>query len=403
MSSPTQSHDRPTPAPLLAAGGEEIDLRKLVRALFRYRKLILLLVVLGTLAGIGGSLLSTKYRSQGLFLTPAGLRLPEYKQYEGALRNERRLERFLAASVDDEVTIALLRRTLRQPNAWDRAVRPVFSITGKDARDFDIRSEDPSAIVGLQLTLEADQRSDEKPVLVLAEYLRSTIIELDIRSSALGRCVEYKTRDQELTRDQLKDDFFLEQQRMRAETLRKLIAEVPGASDYDNHQVVSLKNGGERFLSPVAQLVAVEVGISELELARIARERSRIAAALYRDFYCKARGLTDPDPGNTAFFAQVAALRKDVMKSADLKLPIVRQVATDLELQEAEWAGKYMDLTRFVVSPAGNEQRIRKPGLTLAALLGATLGLFGGAILVLLLSWWRENRADVFADEVAKD
>src|SRR5688572_6803114 len=118
--------------------GDEIDLRQITRALWRYRIPILLTTLLGTLVGGAASLLSTKYVSQGLFLIP-DLTLLEYKQYEVLIDNEPRLLQFIEESgLKGTHTARVLERLVDKRELLAEAVRPVFTVTSKDLRLFDI-------------------------------------------------------------------------------------------------------------------------------------------------------------------------------------------------------------------------------------------------------------------------
>lgn len=393
--SPTP-HDPGNPHPIYT--DDEINLTQLLHALWRYRWVVVVLGVLGVLAGAWTSLSSTNYVSQGLFLTP-GLSIAGYKQYESALGSEPRLHQFLKLNaLEGTHSAKLLEGVLKRPGALSDAVRPVFAITGKDAKVYDIKTED-GGIVGIQLTLERGEKTEKAPVFALAEYLRSTMIELDFKDLMLNQCLDHQTKEQELRNEQIAADFSVRQQQSRADNLRTLIANTPGASNIDNRQVVSVENGGERFLSPTAQLVAAEIGISDMKIAEVARERNRVATALNKDFYCRAHDAQAEPMTGQNFFAAIKDIHAEVFKGQDLTKDIVEQTANALDIQRQSWTNKYLQRTRFVVSPEGAERRVRKPGLTMGVLVGGILGGLLGVMLALFLAWWHDNRDAVLAED----
>lgn len=185
---------------------DEIDLRQLARALWRYRWVVVALGLIGALGGVGVSLLSTKYVAEGLFLAPS-LKVASFKQYEIALGNEERLQKFIELSnLRGTQSEELLQRLVEKPWAMSEAVRPAFALTGREAKAYDIKVEDTD-LLGIQLLLERERLSDESPIQRLADYVRHTMIEVDLRESMLSQCLNYQSREQELRNEQIQSDF----------------------------------------------------------------------------------------------------------------------------------------------------------------------------------------------------
>ena len=378
-------------------GQDEIDLRQLAKALWRYRRWVFLLGFVGALVGLGVSLMSTAYVSQGLFLTP-GVKVSEYKPYEAALNNGPRLEEFLRlAKFEDAETKKLLSLLVERPGSMSNAARPVFAMTGRDAKSYDIQAPAQGAgkLVGIQLSMERNRVSGTAPVLALAEYLRSTMIKVDLKDVLLNECLTYQARDQELRNEQIQSNFSIAQLETRVATLRRLIAENPSAASIEGRQVVSLENGAERFLSPAAQLVAAEVGILDLKLADEQRGRARVAAGLKKDYYCRGRAAQETPITGQALLVRLKDVRDEVFESQDHATEIVEQTANEIDLQRQKWSDRYLERMRFVVSPDGAERKIRKPSMSIGLIFGAFAGVLLGALLALALAWWHDNSREI--------
>lgn len=375
---------------------DEIDLRQLARALWRYRWVVVLLGFLGGLAGLGASLLSTRYVAEGLFLTPS-MTMSSYKQYEVALANQERMARFLELNqLGGTQSAELLHGLVEVPGAMSDAIRPAFALTGREAKAYDIKIED-SGVLGFRLELARKQRSEESPIRWLASYVRHTMIEVDLRDVMLNQCLAFRSREQVLRNEQIQSDFKVSQAQDRAERLRQLIARIPGAGQIDNRQVISLEGGGARYLSPTAQLVAVEVEISEAAIEDTRRARERIVAALKKDYYCQARELQKEALIGQEFLKRLEGIQERVFAEQDMSHDVVEQAANEVALQRQTWQDNYLERSRFVVSPDGGEQKRRKPGLAVGGLLGGILGGFFGLILAFALAWWHDNRDVVLA------
>lgn len=378
--------------------GDEVDLRQLVRAVWRYRWVVVALGILGGLAGLGVSQLSTRYVAEGLFLTPS-LTLDSYKRYESALGNEQRLLAFIRANgLGGTQTEQQLLRLANVPGALEKAVRPAFSLTASDAKAFGIETAEASGkLLGVTLRLERAELTAEAPILQLAEYVRHTMIEVDLADAILNQCLSFRGKEQELRSQQIQSDFSVLQLRQRAKHLRELIATIPGAASVDNRQVISLEGGGERYLSPTAQLVAIELGIGDAELEAVRRERDRQAVAIKKEYYCKGRELQKQAATGMAFLDQLAELHDKVLSNVDSEQDVVEQTAIGLSLEREAWASQYIERPRYVAAPEGAEQKRRNPERALGLALGVVMGGLLGLLFALGLAWWHDNRDSVLA------
>lgn len=325
--------------------------------------------------------------------------MDSYKRYESALGNEQRVLAFIKANgLGGTQTEQQLLRLANVPGALANAVRPAFSLTASDAKTFGINAAEATGkLLGVTLRLERAELAAEAPILQLAEYLRHTMIEVDLADAILNQCLSFRGKEQELRSQQIQSDFSVLQLRQRAKHLRELIATIPGAASVDSRQVISLEGGGERYLSPTAQLVAIELGIGDAELEAARRERERQAVAIKKEYYCAGRELQKRAPTGMAFIDQLAALHEKVMSSVNSDQDVTEQAAIGLELERQAWASKYIDLSRYVAAPDGGEQKRRNPGRALGLVLGGGLGGLFGLLFALGLAWWHDNRESVLA------
>lgn len=379
--------------------GDTIDFGQLAHAIWRRKAIIVALTVSGALLGFGASVLGTQYVSEGLLLMPR-VSVAEYKRYEVALANEPRVEGFLKLRDRGGDHVAdLLRETIHDPSRLAEAVRPEFSFTDRDAKQFGIKVDEPGALVGARLKLQQREKTTEAPVLLLAEYVRDTVIKVDMESNILMWCLEYQTREQELRNDQLDSEFYIKQQQIKVSNLRDIIARIPSAATIDGRQVVSLEHGGERFLSPVAQLVGSEIVIADLEIEQVKRDRERVAAGLKKEYYCQARAMLETPISARAFLTGLKQLHAELFAGQDMTVNILEQTSNALDLQRTKWNNNYLSQMRFVASPDGAQVRVRKPGRVIGVVVGTFLGLLAGVALAIFLSWWRRNRDVIVSDD----
>lgn len=373
-------------------------LRELAHTLWRRR--ILIVVVSLIFAGLGLLLsqYSTKYVSEGLLLMPS-VSVDDYKRYETAMYNQPRLREFLELSEQTEHPAAeLILRLLKNRARLSQAVRPEFAYTERDARQFGVRIEGQTGMLGVRLELNERERVPESPLRLLADYVRDTAIKIDLEARLLKWCTDYKTRELELRNQQIDGDFDIRQQRSKADGIRSIIERTPGASALGDRQVVSIDGGGERFLPPVAQIVAAEVMIAELEMAQVVRERNLAVAQLKKDYYCSAREAIGQPVTGRAFLTQLKGLAEKVLAGRDMSSDIIERVANVFEVQQRRWTSTYLERMRFVAAPEGAQVEMRKPSRLIGLVGGGVLGFLLGCGVALFLAWWRRNREVIVSD-----
>lgn len=382
----TMQNDQPPTKPY----DDEIDLRQFVVVLWRQKAMIATIGLIGAVMGAGASIHSTKHVAEGLFITP-GVSASNYKRYESVFSSGARLQQYIQST--NQATTqdgALLFKLADEPDGLTNALKPEFAFTDRDSKAFGVKVDDAAgAMIGVRIEVSDKAPTGGTPVTLLAEYVRDSIIRVDMEATMLSQCNNFRTREQELRNAQIQNDFAIRQEESRLANLRDIIARNPEASSIDNRQIVSVERGTERFLSPAAQLVASEIQIGELKLAEVLRERDRVASALKRDYYCSAQqALQQPTTGR-AFLDGIQNTQAAVFQGHDKSIDVVEQTWNELDVERANWANTYLQSMRFVASPEGTEIKQRKPGLALGIVLGGMLGGMLGIMIALIRAWWR--------------
>lgn len=394
---------------------DEISLRELVESLWRQRGIIASMVVIGAVLGGGVSLLSTRYVAEGLLLggTPIeksspddegeegevkhidfGIPVDKYKRYEGVLLNGSRLQRFLQQEGGEHGPVGQqLQPLIDSPSALAQVFKPEFGFTEKDAKTFGVRNEQPSDLIGVRVRYEGREPSSGLPVIQLAEFIRDTVIRVDLEDRTLDQCTNYRELEQSLRNRQLTSEFAVAQEQRLVQTLKEIIARLPASAVLDSRQIVAVEKGSERFLSPLAQLTAAEIRIADLRRGDIERERKRVASLLKRDYYCAAQQKLQEVANGRAFLSILPALQAQVFEGKDKGESVVEQTWNEIDLERESWINTYISRMRFVAPPEGGEQRERKPGLVLGLMLGVILGGMMGALVAMVAGWWRLDRS----------
>jgi len=203
---------------------------------------------------------------------------------------------------------------------------------------------DPDAMVGLGLTIDSAKPTQGAPLLLLADYVRDSILRVDMETAIYDGCLQSQT--QALRVQQLKDEFKFSQEERRAKNLRGLVSRSPGSQD--TRQVVTVDKGSELFLSPAAQLKASEITMYELRLSQVNRERDRIASAFKQAYYCDAASTLQKPVGAAALINALKLQQTTVFKDKSKDGDIIEQTANEFELQRDNCGKSYLGGMRFV-------------------------------------------------------
>ncbi len=377
--------------------GDEIDLRQLVTVLWQQKVLIASIAIFGALLGASASLYSARYVTEEIFLIP-GISTVNYKRYQTVFSSGPRLQQYLQSSgLVGTVDGNLLYELAENQDALRDTLKPEFAFTDKDQKTFGVKiteKDEPGAMIGMRIQFKHKKPTHGTPVTLLGEYVRDTIIRVNFEDALPARCAEFCAREQELRNAQIDNDFAIAQEEKRVATLRDIVARNPAAAAVDNRQIVSLEKGGERFLSPVSQLVAAEIQIADMKLAEARRERERLSVALKRDYYCQAQQALQQAAGGRAFLEELKNVQTAVFQGQDKAIDIVEQTWNKLDVERQAWISTYLQAMRFVASPESAEVKVRRPGLALGIVLNGILGGMLGVFGALVRAWWRGEKQE---------
>lgn len=275
------------------------------------------------------------------------------------------------------------------------AIKPEFAFTDKDQKSLGVKSasNDAGAMIGIRILFESDSPTLGAPVVALGDYVRDTILRVDMEAMIFEKCLQNQTMDQSMRIEKIRDDFKITLEEKRAQTLRALRS----TDKSDTRQVVSLDNGGARYLSPQAQLNAVEINISELKLTQANRDNEVKLSELRKAYYCGAKSVLEKPINTPEIIVEMQKTQDSVFKDLDKKDPIVLQAATEFELQRETWSVSYLKGMRFVSPPETSEIKTRKLGRATGLILGTLLGGFLGILFVFIRNWWKSHQSEITA------
>lgn len=153
------------------------------------------------------------------------------------------------------------------PGFWDRVAEPVLPFNRRDQKEFgDIKDASATTMLGLELTGDARTASiAEELVSILASYYINAVVRERMRAWVLAGKVDAQSQEKIVRADILKAELDIELYGRRVQDMKAILSRYPDAGRMDSRQLLSVNpsEGGERYLSPLAQLVGAESAMSQ--------------------------------------------------------------------------------------------------------------------------------------------
>jgi LPS O-antigen subunit length determinant protein (WzzB/FepE family) len=415
---------------------ERVDLAALVGVPWRRRRLIGVAVIAGTGAALVYSLLVPRvYLSDGFYQlgnpqpktkvlvdTPdgrsdlvkpdasselanmtlvgmPGIPIPLFKASATQFSNPNRLQSFaaedasLTASDRDDVKRAF--HTSADINRW---IRPVYAYARDDARDFVQSAKEDNTAIGLDLSFEAHSPEvAARFVGLLGRYVRDCIVYVTLFSYVMDEQSSASAQLRDNENEVLKTQFALQQNTIRMRDVQAILARHPDAARSEVRQVVSIQDGGQRYLSPVTQLVGIESAIVDQRrrLALLERNRERLVVR-QRYFSSCASEIQKIGEHGEDLLRTMQRVRSQVFTQSELANAPAREALNDLLIDAERFEHAFYTNCRFISGPTVPSRHVR-PSRAAIVLSGSLASLVLSVLYAFGSAWWQKNREAVSA------
>ena len=153
-------------------------------------------------------------------------------------------------------------RTAEDIHKW---IKPIYAFAKEDAREFSqLPQDDSNSVIGLNLAYEADSPENASAyVSFFGNYIRDCFLYVTLYNYVLH---EYNNTMSEMNKNEndiIGVQFQLLQNTNKMKDIQAILINYPESSKIENRQLVSVQEGGARFLSPVTQLVGIESALAD--------------------------------------------------------------------------------------------------------------------------------------------
>lgn len=250
------------------------------------------------------------------------IELAAYKRVAASYDSPSQLRAFLeVAGLASGPSAERLLKESENPGFWMQTAVPILPFSRRDQREFgDIKDASATAMLGLELTADARTPSMAQEMIeILAAYFTNAVVRERVRAWTLEGKVDAQSQDKIVQADILKAELDIELYNRRVEDMKSMLARYPDASRMDSRQLVSVSSaeGGERYLSPLAQLVGAESAISQRRELIRRWQRDLKQKTVLAEFYAKADALLDKELDVRRLLAELRGLAKQTFSHAD--------------------------------------------------------------------------------------
>jgi hypothetical protein len=289
----------------------------------------------------------------------------------------------LRERIERELSIEERRRDL---------LAPVYGSTRNDLRELgESARPQENAVLGVRVSHGSRDRERAKRVVVLVgEFVGETAFLTAVREAVATRVREFEASRLVGENSLVNARFTIGQLESRGRTLEKMRAAHPDLGKGAPQQVVSVAEGGSRYLSPAAQVVGVESTLAEYRERVAFADRQVRKAAAQHDFYRRVEALLGPNSNPTALVAEMRKLVAASFPAGADPDGAIAEGRNEALLDLVQIAALQERGLRWIAEPAIVE---RDPTVLVKASLAAVLAtLVAGAALVLAAVWWRSGR-----------
>lgn len=316
---------------------DEIALRELAMKIWGfyrgYTRKALPIAVLCALLVAALVSLRPLYNVTAILDTPQ-LSLNDWRSFSPLLADKNRVQTSLSSmeSLEEREGYA---RSFIVPKLWESSVQYKTALRRDDVKEAPNAEPKKTDTLGLEVSIAArDEKAAAQRLEIMAHHIRQTMIWFRL-TNYLQEQRQQAARQQDASAIELiQQQFTIDQSNQRIAEMQKLLDTYPELRGMDTRAVISVENGGGKYLSPLAQIVALKATISEANATMRAVRRKQEEMDLRGRFLASIG--TPPALSGSQLSAWLKERKKAFFASVDMQSPVAQEVSHDLDLHFSE-------------------------------------------------------------------
>lgn len=300
--------------------------------------------------------------------------LAEYRKVAAAYSSQAALREFLAAYGKQGPAVDRLLLQADSPAFWSAVATPVLPFSRKDAREYgDLKDAASDSLVGIDLATNArtPELASEMNNL-MGVHFSNALIRERIRTWILTNGGDAAAKQKALNAEVVEGQMKIEATERRIEDLKAILARYPEAGKLDSRQVIAITE--DRFLSPLAQLVAAESSIAQRKETIARKEREARQLELLERYFVQAEGKLKSTQLASEMIPVLSALTSGRFEGVDSGVDWAREVFYRLQADIAGFAAAqasfgFRNPPRLAKAPWRDPARLAASGAAAALIL----------------------------------
>jgi LPS O-antigen subunit length determinant protein (WzzB/FepE family) len=378
---------------------DEIDLYEYLRVIWKWKWLIAIGVIVATLAAIPAAYLMRTYESQGVLRLSEALKpeeltqiskqgskeiivsLPEYKIYSAALTDSQAfleyLNRHELLSREEMASVQGLKRKSVLDN-----IKPLYAYTENELKSL---RPDEQLVSAIQLSWDGPSPElAQRLVDAMGLFVRDAIEQKIMEKYVNRGYQDAYSNVQEFERTLIDLRFSLKQKEQKFAELQKIAQRIPEGERLSGREVVSVEQGGYRYLPPSTQMVAVQVEVADTNLAIADTERQLKINRLRLEVFTRMKDLLQEKVAGN-LFNHLEEIKGEFFQDKDVTNDEVLIVKNETSADFAQFKYRFHDVLQFISGPTLPQRA--KPSKRLAVAVTFFLGLLFFMLLAFFLEF----------------
>ena len=342
------------------------------------KKIIVLLIAATAGAGVGALLgygPMLRYKSEGVLNMDMGT--SEYKRFTELANDASSASQFLAAFPPPKIhnggVDALMSAIVK--GEWHKALPKISKIDTKEIPEAVLQMErdgdkdrdrdrdksqskssvkslkDNTVYLGLRLThMASDPLEAAEMTTWLGGYFKEVATREAVREQVSRWTADNRQFSDRALEQKLKYEFEIEQAKNRALALKKIVAQYPETTARESRQVIDVRKDNEKFMSPLAQLVAseselIEIGEKTKKLDREI-EQQAFAGGLLKEAELVLKQTRSGSESVSKLAAVMAEYSKKVQTGAE------REKLLSLAADLSQISARFISQAQFIAQPS---------------------------------------------------
>lgn len=334
---------------------------------------------------------------QNMELTTMNVSIPDYKKYASRFTNPQRFFQFLNKKVKNKEIDGDLNRSMRAVEDIEQWIEPVYAYSKKDLKELAQNSRDISNfVIGVRLVSEQESPGKAQTALeVIGEFIRDSILYGKLRDYVRSQLNKSRTQSKKYDNVLINDEFKLGRLRVKLDNIKQLMKKYPESKAMLGRELFAIQHSGQRYLSPVAQVVGIESHIVDIKENLAQTQRKKQLADLKLLFLLELKQHLNSGIYGEPLLSRCIKLTDTFFNREDFPGDVIREGRNDLAVDFDNIAG-FREEMQFISGPTLSGKAIR-PKKVLIVVIGFVLGFFLSVFLAFFVDWWVMNRKKIIS------